>query len=612
MCGYFFQFSKNLKKRDKLEIQSIRRDINRRGIDNFKYLQKKNFSMFFSRLSIIDLSKRSDQPFTDKENNYYLIFNGEIYNYLELKKQMINDGINFYTKSDTEVLFKLIINKGIQQTLKVIQGMFSFVFYDVKKKKIYGARDHFGQKPFYYYKSCKTVLISTNLRPIYKNINENHNIDLNINSVKQYLCCNGNGIIRKNKTFFNNIFTLPAGSYITIYKGKHSIKEYFKPISLFDKKRYLKLAKTSEREVLKILDKKIKNAVNRHLVGDTEIAVTCSGGLDSSLILNYVANKNKNVSVFTNTSKGIEKLSGIVPKIVSKNKVSKKKAHYIKQNKKEYFSYLSKLIYQNLTPPRWGGGPPMSILCENVRKKNIKVVLGGDGVDEYFYGYNRYNFPIHKKNKHGLNTILLLNDKRFDITSNIINDYYSDIIKSKKIILRKLKFIKNKRDRMITSNSFLDTEFFLQNCTLPHSDEYSMYNSVEMRNPFLDLELVGFCLNLPAKFKASKYLQFKNKYLIRKLAEKKYGKFINKEKEGTRNYSKYISNKIFWRFENFKILKKIKIEKNLHFKEIFKIIGLEILLRSVIHQNLNSIGELLSEKGLKEFKLFKYNFRSNN
>tara|TARA_B100000787_G_C16072018_1_gene240365 strand:- start:293 stop:664 length:372 start_codon:yes stop_codon:yes gene_type:complete len=120
-----------------------------------------------------------------------------------------------------------------------------------------------------------------------------------------------------------------------------------------------------------------------------------------------------------------------------------------------------------------------------------------------------------------------------------------------------------------------------------------------MRNPFLDIDLVEFCLNLPGKFKISKNNRFKNKYLIRKLASNKFGKFIDKEKEGTRNYSKFIANKKFWNFDNFQILRIIKMTNKPSYKEIFKIINLEILLRSTLTKNFNYFTDIVSKEGLK-------------
>ena len=595
MCGFFFYTSVNSIKQSKSEIVEIKNNLKKRGPDKFRYIEKKNFSMFFSRLSILDPSRKSDQPFTDNKKKYFLVFNGEIYNYLELKKQLINEGINFKTNSDTEVLFKLLISKGINKTLKIIQGMFSFIFYDIKKNKIYGARDHFGQKPFYYHKSNTEFLASTNIHPILKKI-KNQDKDLNINTLQQYLC--SSGIIPLNKTFFKGISSLQAGSFITIHKGKATIKKYFRPIDLFHKKKYLEFKNTSEQNILKILDKKIKKAVERHLISDVNLAVTCSGGIDSSLVTSYVTEKDKTMSVLTNTSEGIESSSKIVPKILKKNKVTNKRAHFIKQNKNEYFNGLSKLVQNNLAPARWGGGPPMKSLCEYARKNKIKVLLGGDGVDEYFCGYNSFYNSLYKKYEYGLHSILTL-DKKFGIKKNLADDFYMKILESKKIISKKINFIKDKKEKKIITNTFLDTEFFLQNCTLPHSDEYSMQESVEMRNPFLDIDLVEFCLNLPGKFKISKNNRFKNKYLIRKLASNKYGKFIDKEKEGTRNYSKFISNKKFWNFDNFQILRIIKMTNKPSYKEIFKIINLEILLRSTLTKNFNYFTDIVSKEGLK-------------
>ncbi len=597
MCGYFFHNSKNIIKRNNQEISAIKDYLTSRGPDNFSYIQKKNFSMFFSRLSIIDQNKRSNQPFTDNKKKYFMVFNGEIYNFIELKKKLINEGVIFNTKSDTEVLFKLIIHKGIRETLSVIQGMFSFVFYDFKKNKIYGARDHFGQKPFYFHHSKNNFLVSTNIRPILENIN---NKKLNYDSLKQYLC--SSGLIPVNKTFFSGISTLPAGSYITISRNSFVIKKYFKPLDMFKKKKYSTFKNMDNKNIIKILDHKIKKAIERHLISDTKIGVTLSGGIDSALVVNYANLINKKILTLTNTSKGIERLSKIVPKILKKNNISRKRSYFIKQNKNNYIRRLSKLVHNSLFPARWGGGPPMNNLCEYAKKKNIKVLLGGDGLDEYFCGYNTFNHRLFSNNKHGLHNLLLIN-KHFSIKKNIIKKFYNKIIESKKKISKKIAFIKDKRERSIIINTFLDTEFFLQSCTLPHADEYSMNDSIEMRNPFLDFDLVEFCLNLPGKFKISKQNNFKNKFIMKKLAIEKYGKFIDNTKEGTRNYSKYISNKKFWNFNKFQIFKTVKISKNLHYKEIFKLINLEMMLRATLSNNVNYLRDIVTKKGFKEFKL---------
>ncbi len=596
MCGFFFETSKKLRKKNIIEIKELKSDLQRRGPDKFKFIEKPNFSIFFSRLSIIDRNERSDQPFTDKEKRYYLIFNGEIYNYIEIKNLLKNEGVKFNTTSDTEVLFKLIIFKGIEKSLKIIQGMFSFIFYDSKEQKIFCARDHFGQKPFYYHKSKNKFLASTNIRPILRKLEKKK---INKESIIQYLSSEVNGLIEINKTLFKEISVLPAGSYLYYYKDKIKIKKYFNAIDLFNKKKYLILNKMNEKQIISLLDKKIEKAVKKHLISDTKIGVTCSGGIDSSLVTKYAYKQNKKIYVLTNTSKGIEKLSRQVPKILENNKINKKNVCFIKQNKNEYLKYLIKLIQYNCTPARWASGPPMGILCNIAKKRKIKVILGGDGVDEYFCGYNSFFKSLYKKNIYGLHDILILNTK-YNSNKKIISKFYKNIIFSKKKISKKINFIKNNLEKKIITNSLLDTEYFLQSCPLPHSDEYSMYESIEMRNPFLDLELVELCLNLPGKFKISKNNKFKNKFILRQLAIQKYGKYLNKDKEGTRNYGKFISNKNFWNFDNFIILKLIKFKNKLSFREIFKLINLEIFLRENAKNNSDYLKEILTKDGLKK------------
>jgi asparagine synthetase B (glutamine-hydrolysing) len=241
----------------------------------------------------------------------------------------------------------------------------------------------------------------------------------------------------------------------------------------------------------------------------------------------------------------------------------------------------------------------MKNLCKSARNKGYKILLGGDGVDEYFSGYNTFNISLNNNTPYGLHKILTLKDK-FNITNREKENFYRDIIISKKKLIKKFNFIKNKKEKKILVNNFLDTEFFLQTCTLPHSDEYSMHESIEMRNVYLELDLVRFCINLHPKFKISRLNKFKNKYLFRELAIRKYGSFINKEKEGTRNYSKFISNYRFWNFNAFLISKFIKIDKKNSYKDVFKLLNLEIVQRSILSDNSKKfLREILTPFGRK-------------
>ena len=188
MCGYILSNTKNKKK-----FLSVRKYILRRGPDNQNYKKINKCHLYHSRLKIIDIKSRSNQPFTDKNKKYFLIFNGEIYNFLQLIDKY---KIKIKTTSDTEILFFLLKNFGLKETLREIKGMFSFTFLDVKKNIIYCARDHFGQKPLYY-TNDKIFSCSTNIKPLTKLIK---NLEFDQDCVEFYL--NSSGILPINKTIY--------------------------------------------------------------------------------------------------------------------------------------------------------------------------------------------------------------------------------------------------------------------------------------------------------------------------------------------------------------------------------------------------------------------------
>ena len=198
MCGFL-----NTHKNQSFDkFKQLAGLINKRGPDFNKIINLENIKLAHFRLKILDTNKRSNQPFCDKNKRYFLLYNGEIYNYLSLKKKY---SLVCNTSSDTEVLFLLLIKIGLKKTLKEIEGMFSFVFLDTKLKKILCARDHFGQKPFYYFFNKSGLICSTNLKPIVKSLK---NISFNKKNVFKYLC--SSGILESNQTIFKNIYALKA------------------------------------------------------------------------------------------------------------------------------------------------------------------------------------------------------------------------------------------------------------------------------------------------------------------------------------------------------------------------------------------------------------------
>ena len=599
MCGILFC---SWKKKSQINKKIIYQSLNllkNRGPDNSKLIFHENWSMGHTRLSIIDPdSVNSNQPFTDEEGRYFLTFNGEIYNYKELKLNLVSRGFKFRTNSDTEVLYILLKNFTVEAVLNLIKGMFAFVFFDKKENSFIAARDHFGQKPLYYSINKSMIAISSSVKSLNKIINSSADIDLyNI-----YL--SSNGIINQKKTLFKNIKCLQAGNYIYGKNFLYTDHKYFRPDKLYSDEKSIIQKKNSETESIQNLKFLMKQSVSRHMVSDVEVGILLSGGIDSSLLYYFAHLENKDLSSFTSLSPNIEKNSfRLVPKIIKKYPV--KKNFFVTQDKKKYLQDLNFLIENTHNLPRWGGGPPMSKLCEKAKKNQIKVLIGGDGVDEISGGYNTMIDCVRKKNLNKLSThqTLSLNLPTFIKKNKYFHQFEKHINNERENILTKLGKIKNYKERIINSLLIQDTGSFLQMCTLPHSDEYSMFNSVELRNPYLDLDLVQYIINEPIERKIN---TSKTKILFKKLAVKTFGKFIDTTKEGTRNYSKYISNISYWNLKKFKVFEALKVNKTpdiLSYKLLYKLISLEIFHRSIVLNEKNFFKEIMSKKGINTFKI---------
>ena len=588
MCGYILSTQKDEKK-----FLSLKKYILHRGPDSQKYEKVNDCLLYHSRLKVIDINPRSNQPFYDKEKKHYLLFNGEIYNYLELKKKF---KIEINTSSDTEILFFLLKNYGLKRTLKEIRGMFSFAFFNVQQNSIYCARDHFGQKPLYY-TTKKNFSCSTNIKPLTKLMKE---INFDEDCVNFYL--NSSGILPTNKTIYKNILSLPAGNYLkyNLKSKKLTLKEYFHPSDLISKNYNSFLIKRNNFFLEKELKSKILNAVKNCLISDVKVGTLLSGGIDSSLVTYFAKQIYPKINSFTGISKGIEKIpKKIVPKIVKKIKLLNHK--FIKHEPNDYIKKLYEIITKSYSPSRWGGGVPMSNICKVAKKNKVKVLLSGDAVDEICGGYKTFS-NINLDLKESYHQII---DLKYTDKNKLILQYKKFLKKNRKKIEKKLFFLKSYKEKKKQILFLEDINIFLQTCTLPHGDEYSMHESIELRNPFLDLDLVYFLINLESKHKSQiKNINNNGKNLFKNIAEKIFGKVISQNKEGTRNYSIQISNLKYWNIQKFKILKKLKINKEKldNNKFFFKILNLEILYRHSILKEYNfSFSLILSKIGYKYF-----------
>lgn len=610
MCGVFFlTYPKGDAPHEDL-IRDTVGEMRRRGPDNLSIEIGKQRTLGHVRLAIIDTSDAADQPMRDTGGRWEIVYNGEIYNYPEIKAELEEQGHPVPRNSDTQVLLEAIEHWGLERTLTRVRGMFAFVLRNRENGRWWAVRDHFGQKPLYYaFLPHGGIAIASDMRVLLK-------VDGVSPSPRPetYATYLGTlGILAPDQTFFDDISMVPAGHWLEGGEAptRPQLREYYHIAELFDPDLNLELSGQTDDELIEQLDRLMEQAVSRHLVADVPIGVLLSGGIDSSLVFFYAQQQMRNLICFTKVSPGIEQIPGaVIPQLLSKHPATTLSNLERPEN---YVQGLWDFVGHSQAPSRWGGGPPMTNLCEHARALGIRVLLGGDCVDEYFAGYLTYEAQFEENNRGPLGHGALLSYRPPAGLSDhptAGRAFSAAITESRNRINKTVAKSYFPEERPQQADLLMDTGNFLQVCNLPHSDAYSMARSVELRNPMLDMDLVRFVVNLPVRAKwrsdPNSEIGHKNKYLLRRLAGDRVGNFINVPKEGTRNYSVEVSNPKYWNLTRFEVLHSLGLSPDdvAEFppKVFFKVINLEFFHRRFVNQNNRFPTEVLSRAGQARFR----------
>jgi asparagine synthase (glutamine-hydrolysing) len=566
MCGILGQIAiKGNLKFNKSKFIKCLSYLNHRGPDDEGYQVYPGAILGHKRLSILDLSKNGHQPMVSSDGNYVIIFNGEIYNFDELKRDLIRKKYTFSSKSDTEVLLYGLIDQG-PSFVKKCNGMFAFAFYDVKKKTTYIFRDRIGIKPLFYSIYNNKITFSSNVKSIHKLNDMKKKIDLE--SVSAFLAFRQP---IENKTFFENIQSLEPGCYIEIKNNNLKIKKYWK-LEKFFLRKYRNKKKNFFKKKIKTL---LNSSVNYRLISDVKVASLLSGGLDSSIISAIVNDSHK--ENFLSYSIGY-KYSGYNEFKYSKLVAKKLNMQHriIVSSPMNYFKDMKKLISVKGQPLTIPNEVAQYQLCKKIKKK-ATVILSGSGADELFCGYGRIFSSVedYKKleiistnNKHEKYDIFLKNIfKRYkkikfkNYLDHFLTIYpYMDMELRKKILSKKFNHIKINKNingyfkkifKMIKNKNYYDKmqfcfqKFHLRGI-LEREDLSSMAASTELRVPFLDHRIIEFAAKIPNKLKIRELKNNFNltsdktseinditKYILRKTYEKKIPKqILNRKKIG--------------------------------------------------------------------------------
>jgi len=555
MCGIFIALSKTNALSKKICFDSIK-DLFNRGPDILKTNYFLNNTLFIANtvLSITGKLNKSKNLVSSQNKNFFISFNGEIYNYKLLNDTYINEK-RFET--DTEVLVNLHQKLKFDKIPSILNGMFSYAVLDFKKKQIKIATDPQGEKNIYYYNDSKYFVVSSTIKSIILFLKKNEiNLEIDQTVIKDYFSTRhympvGNTCFKKLRILNNaNILEINLRNY------QLNKKCYENPINWISEKEYNAYLKMSEDEVLEKLDFEL-NTQAKLMIPKKNFGCVFSGGIDSSLqsaILSKHGNPHMLLNINHINKDKIHRRFNIFEKYIQR-KIKIKKI-----DRSKYIDFADKCSSVLSSPFFTHDLPSRMILSQEFKKNNCKVFFGADGCDELLGGQQIYlkSFKNLKKSMNN-SPYSSASKESFFLKNYKTSQKYREILNRNWLkSLQKYSFIKNKSERNILASLFCD--YFVQSVNVANksTDLICCDNSVEPRNIFIQKNIIKLFINLPLKYKINYSVSdnLKQKYILKKLFIKYFDKKMIFKKEGFSGFPEALHKK---NFELNKYLKNIEV-----------------------------------------------------
>jgi len=555
MCGIVGYFRFDGKPVNKGLIEKMCKTVVHRGPDDEGSFVKDNIGIGMRRLSIIDL-KTGKQPIENEDGTLQIVFNGEIYNYKELRSDLLNRGHIFRTDSDTEVILHLY-EEHHDGCMQYLNGMFAFAIWDDKRKELFCARDRLGVKPFYYYFDKNRFMFGSELKAILEE--KELKLELDFEALSQYLAFE---FIPFPRTLIRTIKKLPPGYFLIANSNGVKIQQYWFLEKVEEKSR-------TEEETIEELHSLLKDSVRLRLRSDVPFGAFLSGGIDSSSIVALMSglldDKARTFSIgFDNKSYNELDYAGQVARLFKTDHTE----HIIRPSAIEL---IEKLIYY-MDDPIGDFSIFPTYLVSRLAREKVKVILSGDGGDELFGGYDTYiaqkiyryyafmpyfmrkyfifplinMLPPTEKKKGLINKAKHFVEGTFfpekynhfrwmifikpDEKNNIFHSDISHTVNSDSIFAFISHYLDSNKLSGLNKSMYLDIKSYLVDNILVKVDRMSMATSLEARVPFLDYRIVEFAVSIPQDLKIK---NFKTKYIFKKMAKRILAEnIVNKPKQG--------------------------------------------------------------------------------
>lgn len=545
----------NLEER----ISKMNDSINHRGPDAGGIYLNKNLALGHRRLSIIDTRDISNQPMHSQNNIWHIVFNGEIYNFQEIKSHL---DYNFITNSDTEVILAAVQEKGVDWFLEQSNGMFSIAIYNSNTNDLYLIRDRLGIKPLYFYNDGENLIFASEIKAILNSgLVESVFNEL---AVDEYL---GNRNVRAPYTFFKNIFQVKPGEYIKFNSNLTETKTKY-----WDLPAEFNMSKDyNEDNILKDFEIELVKSIKYRLIADVPLGTYLSGGVDSSIITAVTAlNSKKRINTYTI---GFEQLNEFkYSEIIAK----KYNTHHqeIELKKEDYMSNWERLILFKDAPLGVPNEIPLAVMSTRLKEK-ITVVLSGEGADELLGGYGRiYRAPFDYENS---NKLISFYDYFIDKYEYVPRKMRDQLINTPLDYRNEFDIHLNNQfsKRTNEENVFRFFHEYHVKGLLQRVDMTTMQTAVEARVPFLDHNLIEFSYNMVPYDLKLKWIDDKARLKAKKMESKEYSEQLD--------IPKYLLRKLSYKYLPKEIVEREKVGFPVPLTDWFE--NLEKLARELLHKS---------------------------